>query len=375
MAEASENMLRDTGESSAEAEGRPSRIVVLRDYCTRVRGAACDRCALACPHGAITFAEDGLPVIDADACTHCGICLGICDAFSSSRVTMLDVHARVRRIALRGEDVVLTCKENVFPGFEPAANVVVLPCLACLSPEFWALVLTENIPVRIAADLAYCADCERAGDMGEMLYAHAVETAEEWSGAKVGYLDAIPEKENIVRDLANPEGVDRRSAFTNLVADVGDIASGKRRLRNSDVLQQFYERKERARARARLNLVEGVQFNDFVPQGRTRHIMWPKRQLLLEAIDRNPDIAARVPVVLSETDYSRCTNSLACVEACPTGARFPNPEDGLLSFDPRYCIGCGLCVDACPQQAVELVETTADVFPRSEHENPETSTD
>ena len=40
--------------------------------------------------------------------------------------------------------VVLTCKENVFPGLEPAANVVVLPCLACLSPEFWTLVLTEN---------------------------------------------------------------------------------------------------------------------------------------------------------------------------------------------------------------------------------------
>ena len=311
---------------------------------------------------------------------------------------MIDVHARIRRIALRGEDVVLTCKENVFPGLEPAANVVVLPCLACLSPEFWTLVLTENIPgmgntmremmfscsssnstrsekVRIAADLAYCADCERAGEMGEMLYAHAVETAEEWSGAKVGYLDEIPEKENLVRDLANPEGVDRRSAFTNLVSDVGDIASGKRRLRNSDVLQQFYERKERARARARLNLVDGVQFNDFVPQGRTKHVMWPKRQLLLEAIDRNPDIAARVPVVLSETDRSRCTNSLDCVAACPTGARFPSPENGKLSFDARYCIGCGLCVDACPQQAIELVEATAAVFLPDEDENPEPPTD
>ena len=230
------------------AESRPNQIVVLRDYCTRTHGAACDRCALACPHDAISFAEDGRPVIDADACTRCGICLGICDAFSSSRVTMIDVHARIRRIALRGEDVVLTCKENIFPGLEPAANVVVLPCLACLSPEFWTLVLTENIPVRISADLAYCAECDRAGDMGEMLYSHAVQTAEEWSGQSVGYLDVIPEKENLVKDLANPEGVDRRSAFTNLVGDVGDIASGKRRLRNSEVLQQFYERKERAGA-------------------------------------------------------------------------------------------------------------------------------
>lgn len=355
-----------------DAGERANQIVVLRDYCTRVRGTSCDRCALACPHDAVSFSEDGRPVIQADACTRCGICLGICDAFSSSRVTMIDVHARIRRIALRGEDVVLTCKENIFPGLEPAANVVVLPCLACLSPEFWTLVLTENIPVRIAADLAYCADCERAGDMGEMLYAHAVETAEAWSDCKVGFLDVIPEKENIVKDLANPDGVDRRSAFTNLVSDVGDIASGKRRLRNSDVLQQFYERKERARARARLNLADGVQFNDFVPDGRTRKTMWPKRQLLLEAIDRNPRIAERVPVTVSETDCSRCTNSLACVEACPTGARFPDSESGLLAYDARYCIGCGLCASACPEEAIELVETTAVLFLSDEDENPQT---
>lgn len=371
MADAPDNMPEQADGPSADAESRPNQIVVLRDYCTRTHDASCDRCALACPHDAIGFEEDGRPVIDAGACTRCGICLGICDAFSSSRVTMIDVHARIRRIALRGEDVVLTCKENIFPGLEPAANVVVLPCLACLSPEFWTLVLTENIPVRISADLAYCAECDRAGDMGELLYSHAVQTAEEWSGKSVGYLDVIPEKENLVKDLANPEGVDRRSAFTNLVGDVGDIASGKRRLRNSDVLQQFYERKERARARARLNLVDGVQFNDFVPAGRTKKTMWPKRQLLLEAIDRNPAIAARAPVVISETDFSLCTNSLACVEACPTGARFPRPEDGALDYDARYCIGCGLCVDACPHGAVELVETTADAFAPDEDEHPD----
>ena len=113
MADAPDNMPEQADGSSADTEGRPNQIVVLRDYCTRVRGADCSRCALACPHDAIGFAEDGRPTIDTDACTRCGICLGICDAFSSSRVTMIDVHARIRRIALRGEDVVLTCKERL----------------------------------------------------------------------------------------------------------------------------------------------------------------------------------------------------------------------------------------------------------------------
>ena len=354
--------LRSAQDDNKGASERPQRIVVLRDFCMRAHGADCERCALACPHGAISFSEDGVPAIDADACTRCDICLGVCDAFSSTRVTMADLHARIRRIALRGESVVLTCKENVFPGLEPAANVVVLPCLACLSPEFWTLVLTENIEVSIAADLSYCADCERAGEMGELLYAHAVETAEAWSGRSVGFSDVIPEKESLVKDLANPVGVDRRSAFTNLVGDVGDIASGKRRLRNSEVLQEFYERRERSRALARLNLGNGTEFNDFVPEGRTKKTMWPKRQMLLEALDRDPDIAARVPLVVSETDCDLCTNALACAAACPTGARRPDPADGTLAYDARYCIGCGLCADACPEGAVELVETTAEAL-------------
>ena len=69
MADAPDNMPEQADGSSADTEGRPNQIVVLRDYCTRVRGADCSRCALACPHDAIGFAEDGRPTIDTDACT------------------------------------------------------------------------------------------------------------------------------------------------------------------------------------------------------------------------------------------------------------------------------------------------------------------
>ncbi len=338
---------------------QPQQILVLRDFCIRYQGAACERCALACPHDALTFGPEQLPVINSDSCTTCGICLGICDAFTSTRVTMIDLHARVRRIALRGEEVVITCKENVFADLDPANNVIVLPCLATFPPELWALILAEQIPISIAADLSYCADCKRAGELGETLFGHAVQTAEAWTGCSVGFREDIPEKDNVLRDLANPDGVDRRNAFFNIFADVSDVASGKRRLRNSDVLQQFFEQRERSRARARLNLNDSSQLNNFTSKGRLKQIMHPKRQMLLEAIDRDSLIANRVSLTISKTNCDTCDNTLSCVSVCPTKARYPHADDGTLEFDVRYCIGCGLCVEACPHGAIDLFESSA----------------
>ncbi|MCL1798863.1 MAG: 4Fe-4S binding protein [Eggerthellaceae bacterium] len=349
---------RQMGGREGEAV-RDTGIVVLRDFCITLKGASCSRCADACPKGAISYRADSLPVVDTQACTQCGICLGICDAFSSTRVTMLDLHERIRRIALRGETAYITCKENVFPGLKPAPNVVVLPCLACLSPEFWTVLLSERILVTVACDLAYCADCERGGDTAEMLYSHAIATAQAWTGEQVGFSAEIPEEESLLKDLASPKGVDRRAIFTNFAGDVGDIATGKRRLRNSEVLQQFVERRERSKAMAGLRFAESDMLNLFAPTGRVKKVMHPKRQMILEAVSASPAIAPNIPVFVAELDKARCRDSGACLGTCPTGALNPDPGIGKTVLDRRYCIGCGLCVEACAHKALVLVEETA----------------
>ena len=43
---------------------------------------------------------------------------------------------------------------------------------------------------------------------------------------------------------------------------------------------------------------------------------------------------------------NHCVNS-ACTQVCPVGASFHSP-DGVVLIDKEHCVGCGYCVQACP---------------------------
>ncbi len=40
----------------------------------------------------------------------------------------------------------------------------------------------------------------------------------------------------------------------------------------------------------------------------------------------------------------------SCITACPSKATYKR-DDGIVAVDPDLCIGCGLCIDACPYGA------------------------
>ena len=334
-------------------------MITIPEHCVRPHGGACERCRIACPAGAVSFADEtAAPTIDPQACTSCGVCMGVCDAFSSSATTTLRLYEHLRRVAMRGELVYLTCKENVFPGLVPARNVTVLPCLACMPPELWTLLLAQNVPLCVACDLRYCEDCPRAAGRGEFLFTRAIEIAEEQSGGTVRFDREIPEEQTQSQALERDE-FGRREAFDSVKDDALDIISGRRRLKNSDTLKDAYLKRERKRMRDMLNLSDGEMLNSHADGGRSRRIMPPRRRMLLEAMVAKPDIAENVELVVSATDRTRCVECLDCTKACPTGARIASPADGSLSYDARYCIGCGACENACPREAIRLVEANA----------------
>ena len=335
-------------------------ITLVRKYCIRLKGAECTRCAQACPHDAIDFGEDRAPIVDPDLCTSCGICFGICDGFSSTRVTLLDLVKRVESIAERGDSVYFTCVENVWSDLNLASNVVVLPCLAAVPPEFWTLILAEGIRAVAAFDLHYCSDCTRAGEIAETLYTHSMKSAERYTREKIRYSEVLPEKEDLLRDISNPDGVDRRGAFDNFVTDISDIASGKRRLRNSEVLHQFIERRERSKALTQATLSEKSQLDDVAPLGEVKKTLMPRRKMLLEAIEVKPRIAPRIPFFTVEVVDETLDYRESAYPSCPTGALHPHPETGKAQIDEAYCVACGICLGLYPEASLELIETTAE---------------
>ncbi|APE32204.1 4Fe-4S ferredoxin [Halomonas aestuarii] len=50
-----------------------------------------------------------------------------------------------------------------------------------------------------------------------------------------------------------------------------------------------------------------------------------------------------------------CTLCMACVSNCPTPALAAGEDTPLLSFREADCVQCGLCAEACPEEAITLV--------------------
>lgn len=65
------------------------------------------------------------------------------------------------------------------------------------------------------------------------------------------------------------------------------------------------------------------------------------------------------PTTTREMGVMRCNHctDAPCVKSCPTQALFIRP-DGIVDFDNESCIGCKMCMQACPYDAIYIDENT-----------------
>lgn len=329
-------------------------IVALNSWCTAPYGSGCQRCVAACPHQAISLTNDG-PYIDSEKCTYCGICAGICDAFAWSRITLGDLAARCEREAKSEGFVCFTCNEHIFEGLAPRSNVIILPCLASVPPEFWSYLLAKNIQVELFLDETYCQDCQAAGEIAPMLFRHAIDQAQSWTGRSMQRAKLIPERESVLSMYANVDEGSRRDLLAVLANEGLDIATGKHRQRNAGTLDAFHENQERLRAQGR---IKSAQQTKNIPTAFRQSPEWPRQHLIVQAARALPERAALLERYATITNYSACEQSHTCVNACPTGARRIS-EQGYPIVDVTRCNACGICCAVCPQHACDFVAITA----------------
>ncbi|MDO4533162.1 MAG: hypothetical protein Q4C36_05515 [Coriobacteriia bacterium] len=279
----------DTAAEITEDAPVIERILFFPEPCTRLEGEECTRCAAVCPQHAISFAESGMPTIDAGACSCCGICIGVCDSFSSSRITTVDHANRMQRHAQDGK-LYLCCKEDLFEGLEPAKNVIALNCLSSLSPEFIAYLFSTGIELVLCHDLSYCEGCPVGGAFGGALWQRAFKLAQEWTGKQLESSEVIPEVEHFTEKMSAP---DRRTLFTGAIGAVGEVASGEYRARKSSVVEQFLARREQMRAQTQAIAGESL-YLDEDSRKQSQESRFSRKILLEKALENDPLIAERM---------------------------------------------------------------------------------
>ncbi|QJR22334.1 putative oxidoreductase Fe-S binding subunit [Brevinematales bacterium NS] len=81
-----------------------------------------------------------------------------------------------------------------------------------------------------------------------------------------------------------------------------------------------------------------------------------KSKNIFVAFSEKPKVNSKIEVQmrgpLSFSANCRICEHAECVEACPVGAMWRYEETGLVKVDQDRCIGCWMCIMACPQGSI-----------------------
>ena len=65
------------------------------------------------------------------------------------------------------------------------------------------------------------------------------------------------------------------------------------------------------------------------------------------------DLAPKRPYM--SIDTKKCKRHGACKDVCPVKKCISGEPGGVHRIDPQLCIGCGLCLTACPEKAIRVI--------------------
>lgn len=315
---------------------RLARVGVRAELYCRVRShlSRCNRCALVCPTGGISWPEG---VMCIGKCLDCGLCAAVCPT-GALYLQEPGEEMLIRQLQyLAGEygNAVVTCAHTEHGGKLP--RKVVLSCLGSLSVECLTMVLAKKLPVEFYLLTEKCATClvTGGGDLFLIRLAEA-QSCSGLEGAPVRIVNEIKPAagRGISRTKRKEQYTGRRDFFRETWHGLQQMVAGL----INDVLDGEEDGgKDKATGKSSFRV---KQVN-------------PRRDLFLEAMNRVGGLSWPYP---RPNVTGTCFFCGVCSILCPTGSLDQSDDGGVLSLrlNASTCAGCGLCADVCLYRSITI---------------------
>ena len=315
-------MLQDKIINRALSTAEPP-IATDRSRCVRMRfnKNTCSVCTTNCRSAAISV--DGGVSIDEGKCTHCMLCVSACPSgcFLAVDEDFFVLLSKLRKTQNSVPHAVLGCKQ----ARDTEAHEKTC-CLGFLSEEH-LIALAAYLHKPLSLNLTACGGCGNSFIVDTLK--ERIESARTKTSFDVGEKIQVAEKKAdlVFEDVA----LDRRGFFQALKTMTFTQVAGLIGDKDAEMPVSYTVKR------------------------------LPLRRAILNSVVRKLSQGNAVMGILQNYAFtvkagSSCNNCFACIGMCPTGALKirENAESPGLLFNASLCIGCGLCRDFCPGQAVSV---------------------